>query len=63
MWLMLEKLRARLRRRRTRLSQEELAEEARIQREAEVERRRAEARMAEQRGEVERAGGSGWGSF
>jgi len=63
MCLMLEKLRARLRHRRTRLSQEELAEEARIQREAEVERRRAEARMAEQRGEVERAGGSGWGSF
>jgi hypothetical protein len=60
---MLERLRARLKRRRTPLSQEELAEEARIQREAELERRRAEAMMAEQRGEIQRHGGSGWGSF
>jgi len=60
---MFEKLRARLRRRRTPLSQEELAEEERIRREAELERRRAEAKMAEQRGEIKRAGGSGWGSF
>lgn len=63
MCLMLEKLRARLGRRRTPLSQEELAEDARIQREAVLERRRAEAGMAEQRGKIERAGGSGPGNF
>ena len=38
-------------------------EEERIQREAELERRKAEAMMAEQRGEIQRHGGSGWGGF
>ena len=60
---MFQRLLARLRRRQAPASQEELAEEERIQREAELERRRAEAMMAEQRGEIQRHGGSGWGSF
>jgi hypothetical protein len=60
---MFQRLLARLRRRHAPPSQEELVEEERIQREAELERRRAEAMMAEQRGEIQRHGGSGWGSF
>ena len=60
---MFRRLLARLRGRKAPPSQEELAEEERIQREAELERRRAEAMMAEQRAEIERHGGSGWGSF
>ena len=60
---MFERLVARLRRRQTSLAQEELAGEKRIRREAEAERRRAEAMMAQQRGEIPRHGGSGWGSF
>jgi hypothetical protein len=51
-----------LRRRQAPPTQEELAEEERIQREADRERRRAEAMMAEQRGEIQRHGGSGWSS-
>jgi hypothetical protein len=60
---MFRRLLARLRRREAPPSREELAEEERIRREAELERRHAEATMAEQRGEIERASGSGWGSF
>ncbi len=60
---MFQQLFERLRRRQAPPTQEELAEEERIQREAELERRRAEAMMAEQRGEIQRHGGSGWGSF
>ena len=60
---MFERLLARLRRGQAPLSQAELAEEDRIQREAELERRRAEAMMAEQRAEIKRHSGSGWGSF
>ena len=65
MCLMFEKLVARLKRRQP-LSQEELAEQESIRREAEAERRRAEAGMAEQRGEITRGGGSmgsGWGGL
>ena len=60
---MFQRLLARLGRRQAPVSREELAEEERIQRDAELERRRAEAKMAEQRGEIQRHGGSGWGSF
>ena len=60
---MFQRLLARLRLRQAPPTQEELREEDRIQREAELERRRAEAMMAEQRGEIQRHGGSGWGSF
>ncbi len=60
---MFQRLLARLRRRQAPPTREELVEEERIQREAELERRKAEAMMAEQRGEIQRHGGSGWGGF
>ncbi|MGH3042996.1 MAG: hypothetical protein ACRDNG_14895 [Gaiellaceae bacterium] len=61
---MFDRLLARFRKRRQPRSHQELAEEEAIRREAEEEWRRAEAKMAEQRGEIERHGGGasgGWG--
>jgi len=60
---MLKRLVARLKGRRPPRSDRELAEDEALRRQAEEELRRAEARMAEQRGDIERRGGSGRGGF
>jgi len=60
---MLERLVARLKGRHRPPSDRELAEDEALRRQAEEELRRAEARMAEQRGDIKRRGGSADGGF
>jgi hypothetical protein len=60
---MFGRLSARLGRKRRKLTDQQLAEEEALRREAEQERVRAEARMAEERARIESAGGPGSGTF
>jgi len=60
---MLRRLVARLKGRHPPRSDRELAEDETVRRQAEEELRRGEARMAEQRGDIERRGGSVGGGF